>query len=68
MTIMEDLRDRIKARMQLTTDGWRVYVEAVQKAFGADGIDYAQLVKIYGGAPGKGDERRYGPAECLGAK
>jgi hypothetical protein len=33
--------------MQLTTDGLRVYVEAVQDAFGVDGIDYAQLVKIY---------------------
>jgi IS1 family transposase len=68
MTIMEDLRDRIKTRMQLTTDGLRVYVEAVQETFGVDGIDYAQLVKIYGSVPGKGDERRYSPAECLGAK
>jgi IS1 family transposase len=68
MTIMEDLHDRIKTRMQLTTDGLRVYVEAVQEAFGVDGIDYAQLVKIYGAAHGKGDERRYSPAECLGAK
>jgi IS1 family transposase len=68
MNIMEDLRDRVKTRMQLTTDGLRVYLEAVQEAFGVDGIDYAQLVKIYRGAPGKGDERRYSPAECLGAK
>ena len=68
MTIMEDLRDLVKTRMQLTTDGLRVYVEAVQEAFGVDGIDYAQLVKIYGAAPGKGDERRYSPAECVGAK
>jgi hypothetical protein len=53
--------------MQLTTDGLRVYVEAVQEAFGVGGIDYAQLVKIYGAAPGAGNERRYSPAECLGA-
>ena len=33
-----------------------------------DGIDYAMLIKIYGAAPGEGDERRYSPAECLGAK
>jgi hypothetical protein len=68
MNIMEDLRDRVKTRMQLTTDGLRVYLEAVQEAFGVDGIDYAQLVKIYGEAPGKGSERRYSPAECIGAK
>ena len=66
--VMEDLRDRVKTRMQLTTDGLRVYLEAVQEAFGVDGIDYAQLVKIYGEAPGKGSERRYSPAECIGAK
>jgi IS1 family transposase len=65
--IMEDLQSRVKTRMQLTTDGLRVYVEAVQGTFGVDGIDYAQLVKIYGAAPGKGNERRYSPAECLGA-
>jgi IS1 family transposase len=68
LTIMEDLRDRVKTRMQLTTDGLRVYLEAVQETFGVDGIDYAQLVKFYGASPGKGDERRYSPAECIGAK
>jgi len=67
LNIMEDLQSRVKTRMQLTTDGLRVYVEAVQGTFGVDGIDYAQLVKIYGAAPGKGNERRYSPAECLGA-
>ena len=67
LAIMEDLRDRVKSRMQLTTDGLRVYLEAVQETFGVDGIDYAQLVKIYGEAPGRGNERRYSPAECVGA-
>src|SRR5262249_43031850 len=43
-------------------------LDAVQEAFGGGNIDYAQLVKIYGAAPGKGDERRYSPAECVGAK
>lgn len=66
--VMEDLQSRVKTRMQITTDGLRLYLDAVQEAFGADGIDYAQLVKIYGAAPGKGDERRYSPAECIGAK
>lgn len=66
--VMEDLQSRVKSRMQLTTDGLRLYLDAVQEAFGADGVDYAQLIKIYGAAPGKGDERRYSPAECIGAK
>ena len=65
MTIMDDLRTRLANRVQLTTDGHRAYLEAVEGAFGAD-IDYAQLVKMYGptvGAPG-----RYSPAECTGIK
>jgi IS1 family transposase len=45
LTVMEDLRDRVKTRMQLTTDGLRVYLEALQEAFGVDGIDYPQLPK-----------------------
>ncbi len=65
--LMEDLRDRVKTRMQLTTDGWRSYIDAVGQTFGPY-IDYAQLVKIYGPSHGKGDERRYSPAECVGAK
>jgi hypothetical protein len=61
---MDDLRDRVTNRVQLTTDGHRAYLEAVECAFGAD-VDYAQLVKLYGPtitAPG-----RYSPAECIGA-
>ena len=45
---MHDLKPRLKHRVQLTTDGHAVYVEAVEGAFGAD-VDYAQLVKVYGG-------------------
>ena len=44
---MADLRSRISNRVQITTDGHRAYLEAVEDAFGAD-IDYAQLQKIYG--------------------
>jgi len=65
MTLMDDLRDRLANRVQLTTDGHKAYLEAVEGAFGAD-VDFAQLVKIYGPtitAPG-----RYSPAECIGAK
>jgi IS1 family transposase len=63
--LMDDLRDRLANRVQLTTDGHRAYLEAVEGAFGAD-VDYAQLVKLYGptiAAPG-----RYSPADCIGAK
>lgn len=55
------------ARVQLTSDGHRAYLEAVEGAFGAD-IDFAQLVKLYGEVPGVGSERRYSPAECVGAR
>ena len=56
---------RLANRVQLTTDGLRVYVEAVENAFGS-GIDYAQLVKIYGESPNKGPERKYSPSNFCG--
>jgi hypothetical protein len=46
-SLMRDLADRLMNRIQLTTDGLKVYVDAVEGAFGCD-IDYATLVKIYG--------------------
>lgn len=57
---------RLAHRVQLTTDGHRAYLDAVEDAFGAD-IDYAQLIKIYGNAPEQG-EVRYSPAVCMGAR
>ena len=63
--LMDDLRARLANRVQLTTDGHKAYLEAVEGAFGGD-VDYAQLVKLYGPsitAPG-----RYSPAECIGAR
>jgi hypothetical protein len=60
---MDDLASRLANRIQLTSDGHRAYLEAVEGAFGAD-IDYAMLVKIYGAAPE--GEKRYSPAECIG--
>jgi IS1 family transposase len=66
MRFMDNLAKRLATRIQLTSDGHRAYLEAVEGAFGAD-IDFAQLVKIYGPAP-EGPQRRYSPAECLGAK
>lgn len=61
---MEDCASRIKNRVQITTDGHKAYLEAVENAFGAD-IDYAQLQKIYG-APSEDEQRRYSPARCIG--
>ena len=63
---MQDLASRLKNRVQLTTDGHKVYLEAVEKAFGGD-IDFAQLVKVYG-TETKEDQRKYSPAECTGAE
>jgi IS1 family transposase len=62
---MQDCAMRIKGRVQITTDGHKAYLEAVEDAFGAD-IDYAQLQKIYG-APSDAEMRRYSPAKCIGA-
>ena len=65
---MDDLRGRLASRVQLTTDGHKAYLEAVEGAFGAD-VDYAMLVKLYGEPAGKKTaERRYSPAECIGAR
>ena len=68
MAFIDDLRLRLANRVQLTMDGHRAYLEAVEEAFGAD-VDYAQLVKLYGEpVGGKGAERRYSPAECTGTR
>ena len=64
MAFMDDLAKRLAGRVQLTSDGHKAYLEAVEGAFGGD-IDYAMLVKIYGAAPE--GEVRYSPAQCLGA-
>lgn len=62
---MEDCASRIKGRVQLTTDGHRAYLEAVEGAFGAD-IDYATLQKIYGASEETITAKRYSPAKCIG--
>jgi IS1 family transposase len=62
---MRDLASRLANRVQLTTDGHRAYLNAVESTFGAD-IDYAVLHKIYGNVTGVDDERRYSPAVCTG--
>ncbi len=63
---MDDVRQRVEDRMQITTDGLNAYLEAVEGAFGPD-VDYAMLVKLY--SSGGGDpERRYSPSECIGTR
>jgi len=62
---MDDLASRLANRVHLTTDGHRVYLQAVEDAFGND-IDYAMLVKLYGN-DGEA-ETRYSPAECIGCR
>ena len=67
MWFMDDLASRLANRVQLTSDGHRAYLEAVEGAFGCD-VDYAQLVKLYGSEGGKGADVRYSPAECTGIR
>jgi IS1 family transposase len=68
IAIMDDLRQRVVTRMQLTTDGHTPYLRAVEEAFGAD-IDFAQLIKIYGEPPAaKEAARRYSPSDCVGSR
>jgi IS1 family transposase len=62
---MNDLASRLANRVQLTSDGHKAYLEAVEGAFGAD-VDYAMLVKLYGASP-ESAKGRYSPAECTGA-
>ena len=63
---IQDVASRVSNRIQLTTDGHRVYADAVEDAFGSE-IDYAMLVKIYG-ASNDNPESRYSPATCIGCR
>jgi IS1 family transposase len=62
---VNDLKDRLANRIQLTTDGHKMYLEAVENAFGGE-IDFGMLVKLYGSEPET--EKRYSPSKCLGAE
>jgi len=66
LSFMDDLKSRLANRVQLTSDGHKSYLEAVEEAFGAD-VDYAQLVKMYGKGP-ETAKGRYSPAECTGIR
>lgn len=62
---IDGLKARLANRVQLTTDGHKMYLNAVEHAFGSE-IDYAQLIKLYGQE--KEGEKRYSPSECIGAE
>jgi len=64
---MADVAGPLASRVQISTDGHRSYVDAVEGAFGDD-VDFAQLVKLYGNENRDGGEVRYSPAVCTGAK
>lgn len=64
-TFLDDVAGRLSNRVQVTTDGHKMYLNAVPDAF-AEGVDYAMLVKVYG-IPNDG-EKRYSPAQCLGCE
>ena len=61
---IDDCANRIRNRVQITTDGHKAYLDAIEDSFGAD-IDYAMLQKIYG-SPSSDEQRRYSPARCIG--
>jgi IS1 family transposase len=63
---MGNLAGRLSNRVQITTDGHRPYVEAVEDAFGSE-VDFAQLIKLYGDAPSS-EQKRYSPAQCTGTR
>jgi IS1 family transposase len=65
MDLMDDVRRRLANRVQISTDGHKAYLEAVEGAFGGD-VDYAQVIKLFGPTPTPAG--RYSPAECVGIK
>lgn len=66
LEFMDDVKSRLANRVQLTTDGHKAYLEAMEDAFGSD-VDYAQLVKLYGPEP-KSEQIRYSPPKCNGSR
>jgi IS1 family transposase len=63
--MMKDLESRLATRVQLTTDGFRPYINAVDATFGT-GVDYAMLVKTYSGD--ETNRERYSPSEIVDAR
>ena len=66
---MEDVASRLTKRVQLTTDGLKAYLEAVDNSSLLSRVDYAQLIKLYGKSlDGETKGHRYSPADCTGVK
>ena len=63
---LSDLKSRLRGRVQMTTDGHRPYLNVVEPLFGADGIDFAMLHKLYGNDSSREAQQRYSPAICTG--
>lgn len=66
VTFMNGVAKRLANRVQLTTDGHHMYLKAVERAFGWDGVDYAMLEKHYA-SPSRTETARYSPPKCTGA-
>jgi len=66
IAFIKDLSERLAHRVQLSTDGFKAYLSAVEEVFGSD-IDYAMIVKIYGHSQEE-SKTRYSPAECIGCE
>ena len=67
IAFMDDLHGRMEDRIEINTDGLKVYREAIEGAFGGD-VDYAQIIKEYGKEVGEEGARRYSPPACTGVK
>lgn len=67
-TFILDVASRLANRVQLTTDGWLYYPGAVERGFGWNGTDYAQLIKFYGADPNSPHAKRYSPPICIGTE
>ncbi|MBI3935838.1 MAG: IS1 family transposase [Betaproteobacteria bacterium] len=64
---VKDLAGRLAVRPQVTTDGLKLYLKPIDEVFGVN-VDYAMLVKLYGGDSGREAQARYSPAQCLGTR
>lgn len=65
MYFLDDLKGRLASRVQLSSDGYRPYFQAVATVFGNE-VDYGIIRKLYG--PDPGGEKRYSPPVCIGAR
>jgi IS1 family transposase len=63
---MQDVASRMRNRVQISTDGLRAYVDAVERTFGSD-VDYAQIVKVYGHEE-TSNNRRYSAPEFVSSE